>query len=211
MSEPIVKIRSYRSVFLLSLLLLASCTTLKRCAYEGIARDSWQLPERVIQSLEIQPGARVADLGSGSGYFTFRLARTVGPTGKVYAVDVDEGLNRDLLQRAQKGGFENIETIQATPEDPLLPVSGVDWIFSVNTYHHLQNRARYFTGVKKYLRAGARIAIIDFNEEGWIQSLGHYTPAAVIKNEMAEAGYRLEREFDFLPKQNFLIFSNTGP
>jgi len=194
-------------LFLVGLCVLTSCAKLKSCAYEGINRDSWQHPEKVIASLGIPPGAVVADLGSGGGYFTFRLAQTVGPKGKVYAVDVDEGLNRELSQRAQKEGFQNIEVILASAEDPRLPESGVDLIFTSNTYHHLRERTQYFANLKKYLRPGARIAIIDFNQEGWLQSLGHYTPGEVIKKELSAAGYRLEREFDFLPKQNFLIFA----
>src|SRR5262249_8042116 len=78
---------------LLVVALSAGCTRMKRFAYEGFLRDRWQHPERVIASLGLQPGAAVADLGSGGGYFTFRLARAVGPTGKVYAADVDQDLN----------------------------------------------------------------------------------------------------------------------
>jgi ubiquinone/menaquinone biosynthesis C-methylase UbiE len=192
-------------------LLLVGCTTLKRCAYEGLGRDGWQQPERVVQSLEIRQGDHVADLGSGGGYFTFRLAQAVGPSGKVYAVDIDEALNRDLRQRVQKENRKNIEVIHAKPDDPLLPENGVDLIFTSNTFHHIQNRVDYFSNVRKYLRPKGRIAIIDFNQEGWIQSLGHYTPTDVIKKEMASAGYRLQREFDFLAKQNFLIFSPKTP
>jgi arsenite methyltransferase len=200
-----------RSVLLIALLLLAGCTTLKRCAYEGFGRDSWQQPEKVVQSLEIRPGDHVADLGSGGGYFTLRLAQAVGPNGKIYAVDVDEALNRDLQQRVQKENHKNIEVIQAKPDDPLLPKSGVDLLFTSNTYHHIQNRANYFANLRKYLRPKGRVAIIDFNQEGWVQSFGHYTPADVIKKEMESAGYRLQREFDFLAKQNFLIFSPQTP
>ena len=196
--------------FLVGLCVLTSCAKLKSCAYEGINRDSWQFPEKVIASLSIPPGAVVADLGSGGGYFTFRLAQAVGSKGTIYAVDVDEGLNRELLQRAQKEEFKNIAVILANAEDPLLPGSGVDLIFTSNTYHHIRERTRYFANVKKYLRPNGRIAIIDFNQEGWIQSFGHYTPADVIKKDMSAAGYRLEREFDFLPKQNFLIFAGSN-
>jgi ubiquinone/menaquinone biosynthesis C-methylase UbiE len=203
--------RRWRSTVLVAFLLLAGCTALKRCAYEGGNRDSWQKPEEVIQALALKPGDRVADLGSGSGYFTFRLARAVGPTGKVYAVDVDEGLNRDLAGRAKRDGYGNIEVILAEPGDPRLPESSVDLFFTSNTYHHLENRARYFTTLRSTLRPGGKVAIIDFNREGWIQSLGHYTPAEDIKREMNEAGYELEREHDFLTKQSFLVFVPRAP
>ncbi|MFQ5904191.1 MAG: class I SAM-dependent methyltransferase [Candidatus Binatia bacterium] len=201
-------LRALRSFVLLAVVLFAGCTTLKRCAYEGIGRDKWQHPERVVRSLGIRPGDHVADLGSGGGYFTFRLAKAVGPTGRVYAVDVDEGLNEYVANRAQQEGHANIEVILAKYHDPLLPASGVDLIFTSNTYHHIKNRVSYFANASKYLRAKGRVAIIDFNGKGWFQSLGsHYTPSDIIKREMKEAGYSFEREFDFLPKQYFLVFS----
>lgn len=197
-----------RSAILLALLLFAGCTTLKRCAYEGLGRDQWQKPDQVVLALRIKPGDRIADLGSGGGYFTFRLAQAVGPGGKVYAVDVDEGLLDYVRARAREEGYANIEAILAKHDDPLLPVSGVDLIFASNTYHHLKERVRYFAGAKKYLSETGRIAIIDFNEKGWLQEWsGHHTPSEVIKKELQAAGYRLEREFDFLPRQYFLIFS----
>ena len=200
--------KSAGSLFLLVVLLLASCTSLKRCAYEGINRDEWQKPDEVIRGLGIRPGDRIADLGSGGGYFTFRLARATGPTGKVYAVDVDKGMNDYVANRARQEGHSNIEVILAKPDDPLLPESGVDIIFTTNTYHHLENRPAYFANATKYLRQDGRIAIIDFSGKQWFEFFGgHYTPREVIKREMKEAGYVLQREFDFLPKQYFLVFS----
>jgi ubiquinone/menaquinone biosynthesis C-methylase UbiE len=190
----------------LMLVLLAGCTTLKQCAYEGFNRDRWQQPDKVIESLQIRPGDRAADLGSGSGYFTFRLARAVGPEGKVYAVDIDQDMNRALAERAKKEGFANVEVILAKPDDPLLPPPGVDLIFTSNTYHHIQDRVRYFANLKKYLHGGGRIAIIEFNRNAWLPG-GHYTPSEVIKKEMEQAGYALQREFDFLDRQSFLIFA----
>jgi len=201
-----------RALFILSVALLAGCTALKQCAYEGFNRDEWQHPERVIASLDLEQGQHVADLGSGSGYFTFRLAEAVGRTGKVYAVDVDPEMNEVVTQRAKDGGFDNIEVILAKYDDPSLPESGVDLIFSSNTYHHLEDRVAYFARAAKYLRPNGRVAIIDFNGEGWLHKLlPHWTAAVVIEGEMKEAGYSLDRRYDFLPKQHFLIFSAGTP
>lgn len=204
--NPPMRLRKRRALALAFLLLAAACTTLKRCAYEGFDRESWQRPDEVIAALALRPGATVADLGSGSGYFTLRLARAVGHGGKVFAVDIDAALNRELEERARREGLHNIETILARPDDPALPRT-VDLLFTCNTYHHLKDRAAYFARAKRYLAAGARVAIIDFHRGGWIESLGHYTEPALIQREMAAAGYRLEREFDFLPKQSFLVFA----
>lgn len=200
-----------RLSFLLVFLLLAGCTKLKQCAYEGVGRDEWQKPDEVIRSLAINPGDHVADLGSGGGYFTFRLAKAVGPSGKVYAVDVDKGLNDALAKRAKQEGIANVEVILAKVDDPLLPKSGVDLIFTSNTYHHLQDRARYFANAKKYLRSTGHVAIVEFNGTGWIEGMpGHHTAKEAIASEMKAAGYTLQKDFDFLPRQHFLIFSKSS-
>lgn len=197
-----------RALILLLALALAGCTALKRLAYEGFNRDEWQKPEEVIRALRIQPGQFIADLGSGSGYFTFRLARAVAPGGKVYAVDVDEGMNQYVMAQARERGLANIDVILPKRDDPLLPASGVHMIFSTNTYHFLENRAAYFDSASKYLRPGGRVVIIDFSSRQWFDIFGaHYTPGDVIKSEMKKAGYTLQQEFDFLPKQHFLVFS----
>ncbi len=183
--------------------LLTGCTELKRRAYEDPERASWQFPGRVIESLALQPGDRVADLGSGSGYFTFRLAEAVGPAGRVYAVDIDEDMNELVEDRAREKGIDHVETILARKHDPRLPESGVDLILAVNSYHHLENRTDYFKNVARSLRPGGRVAIIDFREEAF----RHHTQKKVLLREMKEAGYRVARDFDFLPRQNFLIFT----
>jgi len=196
--------RSFLALF--ALLALSACTHVKQCAYEGFGRDEWQKPDEVIRALAIGPGDRVADLGSGGGYFTFRLAKAVGPTGKVYALDVDKGLNDALARRAKDEGYANIEVVLAEPGDPRLPAP-VDLIFTSNTYHHLQNRSAYFANVKRYLKPAGRIAIVEFNGAGWIESMGHHTPKETILSEMKAAGYGLQQDLGFLPRQHFLIFS----
>ena len=203
--------RPFAAAALAALVLLAGCTTLKKWTYEGFGRDAWQQPEKVVQSLALKPGDRIADLGSGGGYFTFRLSRAVGPTGKVYAVDVDKDMLEDLAERAKKDGYGNVETVLGKYDDPSLPEPGVDLIFTSNVYHHIDARAKYFAGAAKYLRPDGRIAIVDFNGKHWSATfIGHYSPVELIKKEMDEAGYRLEREFDFLDRQSFLVFSRKA-
>jgi ubiquinone/menaquinone biosynthesis C-methylase UbiE len=199
--------RRFQFQVLLSLILLAGCASLKQCAYEGLSRNEWQQPEKVIESLAIKPGDRIADLGSGSGYFTFRLAKAVGPAGKVYAVDIDPDMTQLVEKQAKEKNAANVEVVLAKPNDPLLPAPEVDLIFSVDTYHHIQNRVHYFANIKKYLRPNGRVAIIDFDRRAWIEGLlRHYTPSEFIKREMENAGFRLDREFDFLDRQSFLVF-----
>lgn len=193
---------------ILPLFISAGCGGLFRLFLNSPWRARWQQPEAVIQSLALQPGARVADLGAGGGYFTFRLADAVGPTGKVYAVDVDKGSLDYIARRAQKQGYTNVETILAKYDDPLLPKGDVDLIFTCDTYHHLENRTAYFASATRYLRPGGRIAIIDLNGSSWFAKLfGHWTPKDTIRSEMEAAGYQLNGDFDFLSRQNFQVFT----
>ena len=187
-------------------ILVTGCTALKQCAYEGFSRDEWQQPDKVIQSLGIQPGSIIADLGSGSGYFTLRLANAVGPTGKVYAVDVDSAINEALKERAKRERADTVIVVSAKPNDPQLP-EPVDLIFTSNTYHHIDNRIAYFAALIKHLRPSGRLAVIDYDRTAWLEGLwGHYTPREFIKRELEQAGYELQNDFDFLERQSFLIF-----
>jgi ubiquinone/menaquinone biosynthesis C-methylase UbiE len=171
-------------------------------------RARWQQPEAVIQSLSIRPGDRVADLGAGGGYFTFRLADAVGPRGKVYAVDVDTGSLDYIARRAQEQGYANIEVILAKYDDPLLPEGGVDLIFTCNTYHHLENRTDYFASAARYLRPDGRVAVIDLNGKSWFHKLfGHWTAKETSRGEMEAAGYSLTNDFEFLSRQTFQVFT----
>jgi ubiquinone/menaquinone biosynthesis C-methylase UbiE len=193
---------------LLACCLLASCSKLKQWAYEGVNRDQWQQPEKVIAALQIRPGDQVADLGAGGGYFTFKLAKAVGPTGKVLAVDIDGEMIDLIADRARKESVANVETIVARVDDALLPEGGVDLIFTSNTYHHIGNRVAYFAKLRGYLRPGGRIAVIDFDRRAWLEGLlQHYTPSEFIKREMEQAGYVLQEELNFLDRQSFLIFA----
>ena len=147
------------------ILVATNLPELKRAMYEPGDRDGWQQPERVILSLGLSGGERIADLGSGGGYFSFRFARAVGPKGVVYAVDVDAGMNDLVLADALEQGLMNVVTVLAADDDPRLP-EPVDWLFTSNTYHHLDDRPAYYTRVREsYLRPGGRVAILDFSPD----------------------------------------------
>ena len=187
--------------------LTTGCSNIDRLIYAGWDRDSWQQPDRVLRELGLREGDRVADLGAGGGYFTFRLAGTVGRTGRVYAVDVDQGMVAYLAAAAAKQGISQVETVLAAYDNPRLPEDGVDLIFVCDTYHHLAERTAYFERAARYLRPGGRVAVIDYNGNGWFaKHFGHYTPRDVILQEMQSAGYRLERSYDFIDRQSFLVF-----
>lgn len=204
-----------RSILLVFLLLVAGAAAfwwfrpgLRRAAYEGVDRETWQQPDRVLRELEIAPGQAIADVGAGSGYFTFRFAGAVGPLGKVYAVDIDPEMTEYIARQAGARGLAHIETVPAAVDDPKIP-QPVDLIFVSNTYHHLQNRADYFRRVQRYLRPGGRVAIVEYSgRDNWFaRFFGHSTSAETIRSEMRAAGFQLAVQHDFLAQQHFLIFA----
>jgi len=192
---------------LMVLLLLSGCSAeMKARAYARGDRDSWQQPERVIGELGISSGQSIADVGSGGGYFTFRLSEAVGPKGRVYAVDVDADMNERLERLASKRGTRNVTTVLADYDDPKIPEL-VDMIFTSNTYHHIEERVAYFQRAAHYLKPSGRLAILEYKRQGFLQRfLGHATEADVIEAELKEAGYTLSAKHEFIEQQSFLIF-----
>jgi ubiquinone/menaquinone biosynthesis C-methylase UbiE len=198
-----------RAWALLGVTLCLGCGGVKRCLYEGVGRDDWQKPDEVVALLDIREGSRVADLGAGGGYFTFRLADAVGEAGRVYAVDVDESMLAYLRERAAREGRDNVEVVHGTFDDPQLPDGEIDLLFTSNTYHHIQNRADYFGRLLGDLAPNGRVAIVEFDDSGsWFsRTFGHHTVKAAITDEMERAGYRLTHDHDILDRQSFLVFA----
>jgi len=172
--------------------------------FDDPARDAWQMPDRVIAALACKPDRIVADIGSGTGYFTVRLARSVA---KVYGSDIEPGMVSYLARRASREGLANIVSVQASPDSPNLP-EPVDLILIVDTYHHIGKREAYFRRLTASLKPGGRIAIVDFkpdSPEGPPAEF-RFSPQQ-IESEMSAAGYTLAAKYDFLPRQNFLVFA----
>lgn len=172
-------------------------------------RDAWQKPHEVIEALGLKPDADVADIGAGTGYFSTRLAHMV-PKGRVYAVDTEPDMVKYLTERAKRAGLKNLIPVKATPSDSLLPRK-VDVAIMVDVYHHIDNRTDYFRKLAGSLKPGGRVAIVDFrmdSPEGPPKEVR--MPPDRIKAEMKSAGYDLVKEYDFLPKQHFLIFSRAA-
>jgi arsenite methyltransferase len=170
--------------------------------YQEPDRYTWQLPERVVKALKLESDMKVADLGSGTGYFTFRLAEAVGSSGKVYAIDINEEMNASIDKQTVTRQIENVKTVLAVEHDPLIPEK-VDLIFSVNAYHHLKDRAAYFRNAARYLKPEGRVAIIDFREGAF----RHFTKSQTLLEEFKAAGYALDKHHGFLSRQNFFVFS----
>jgi SAM-dependent methyltransferase len=173
--------------------------------FDDPARDAWQKPSEVIQALALPSDALVADIGSGTGYFAVRLARAV-PGGHVYGADLEPDMVKFLADRGRREGLANLTSVQAAPDSARLP-RPVDLVLVVDTYHHIAQRPDYFRRLRESLRAGGRVAIIDFLPDAPAGPPRDVRiAAAVVKEEMERAGYGLVTEHSFLPHQYFLVF-----
>ncbi|MBK5297208.1 MAG: class I SAM-dependent methyltransferase [Vicinamibacteria bacterium] len=176
-------------------------------ALDDPRRDAYQKPDEVVDALALKPGDLVADIGAGSGYFTLRFAPKVGPTGRVYAVDVSPDMVRHLNARVRDAKLTNVSTILAPPDDPLLPTR-VDLFVIVDVWHHVEDQAGYLAIMKRQLRPGGRVVMIDFHK----RDLPVGPPVAMkiaredLLAQMQAHGFTLAREHTFLPYQYFLVF-----
>jgi len=172
------------------------------------ARDAYQKPHEVITALKLKEGEVVADLGAGSGYFTFRLAHHVGETGRVYAVDVSPDMIVHLNRRIRDLQLKNVISILAAPDDPLLEDGSIDRFFICDTWHHIENHDRYLARMKKMLKPGGQVVMIDFKkaETAVGPPMEMRIDREELLREMNTNGFHLEAEHTFLPHQYFLIF-----
>ena len=174
-------------------------------SFDDPSRDAWQMPDRVIAALALKPGQIVADIGSGTGYFSVRLAKSAA-SPKVYGADIEPEMVKFLHDRAAKEGLNNVVAVQASAGSPNLP-EPVDLVLIVDTFHMIGGRETYFRELKKSLKPRGRVAIVDFkpsSPEGPPPEF-RLSPEK-IEAEMSQAGYKLLAQHDFLPRQNFLIF-----
>ena len=173
--------------------------------FDDPKRDAWQKPHEVIQALALKPDAVIADIGSGTGYFSARFANMV-PKGRVYGIDTEPDMVKYLAERAKREGLKNITAVTGAPGDARLPEKA-DLIIMVDVFHHIADRARYLKKLQGSLKPGGRLAIIDFrmdSPDGPPKS-ARIAPDRV-KTELKGAGYALIQEHAFLPNQYFLIF-----
>jgi len=128
---------------------------------DGIRRVEQLRVDEVIAALDLKPGDVVADIGSGSGVFTVAFARAVGPTGKVYAVDIDQEMIDFVLERARAEGLTNVEGVMGEYDDPKLPVTDADFAFYHRTLHMIEHRQAHLNATARYLAHDGRIVVVE--------------------------------------------------
>jgi len=180
---------------------------------EGPQRVATQKIDEVLSKLSLKPGMVVADIGAGSGLFSRPLAKAVTPTGKVYAVDIQQDLLDHINQRDKEENIGNIKTVLGEFDDPKLPAKDVDLAFINDVLHHIQHRAVYLKALGTYIKPTGRIAIIEMNKDD--PNTPHknqpelLVSRAEIEQWMSDAGFKLVQEHpDLFPGTKwFLVFS----
>ena len=161
-----------------------------------------------MDSLGVADGSVVADIGAGSGWFTIRLARRVGPQGLVYAEDVQKEMINAISRRVSREGLANVRAVLGQKNDPNLPPQSIDAALMVDAYHEIENRVAVLRNLARALKPQGRIGVVDFRLHGTGPgpSIEERVSPDVVVKDATEAGLRLIRQEPFLPYQYFLIF-----
>lgn len=159
-------------------------------------RDSWQRVPEVLSALAIDKGSRVADIGAGDGYFTRHLARAVGASGQVFAVEISQGALSRLRRLASDEGFDNIEVVEGEIDDPRLPKGSLDAVLVVNAYHEMTEHEAMLAGMFVSLKAGGRLVILDrsandVSDSRDRQVARHELSIELAEREIEEAGFEI--------------------
>ena len=171
-------------------------------------REREEEPDQVIAALDIRPGQTVADLGAGSGYFSFRMAPRVGSTGKILAVDIQEAMLATVRRRAQREGITNVIALRSTESDAKLPPASVDLLLMVDVYHELEYPREVMQSVVAALKPGGRVALVEYRKEDpriMIKEVHKMSERQIIK-EMTAVGLRHLQTVKTLPIQHLAIF-----
>jgi predicted methyltransferase len=175
---------------------------------ESPDRDEWQQPDRIMDALQIADGSRVADIGAGGGWFTVRLARRVGPNGRVFAQDVQREMVDSIRRRAADQGLANVETVLGSVEDPKLP-AGLDAVLIVDTYPAISEPVRMLRYVRDALAPHGLVGIVDFTKDGAGgpgPSIGERLDPDKVRRDAEAAGLVLRAHHTFLRYQYLLVF-----
>jgi ubiquinone/menaquinone biosynthesis C-methylase UbiE len=172
-------------------------------------RDQEEDPDRAIDVLKLQKGVAVADIGAGSGYITEKLSKKVGPMGKVYATDIQQGMIDLLSKRIAKRKLANVTPILSTQDDPRLPVESIDLALMVDVYHELSQPQLVLRHIKAALKPGGRLVLLEYRKEDPNIPIRpeHKMSVAEAKLEVEAEGFKLTTTNEDLPRQHILIFT----
>jgi ubiquinone/menaquinone biosynthesis C-methylase UbiE len=174
-------------------------------------RDEQEKPELVLKALNLKGGEAVADLGAGSGYFSFRIAPKVGSAGKVFAVEIQGEMLREIRQRAAAQGITNVEAVKGSETDPNLAAAAVDIVLMVDVYHELAFPYEVMMKIREALKPGGRVVFVEYRKEDPAVAIKevHKMSVEQIEKEMKVIGLKHVETIETLPIQHIVIFKKN--
>jgi SAM-dependent methyltransferase len=168
-------------------------------------------PEGALDAIGIRPGMIVADIGAGTGYMSLRLAKRVGPTGKVYANDIQPEMLSRLRQNADKARLKNIETVLGSDVDPKLPTGQLDLVLLVDVYHEFSQPQKMLRKIRETLKPAGRLVLLEYRKEDPAVPiiLVHKMTVEEVKKELEAERFIFSRVIESLPRQHILILTRA--
>ncbi len=175
-------------------------------------RESEEAPDQAIHLLGLRPGMTVADVGAGTGYMSLRMARRVGPTGKVYANDLQPEMLEKLRANSQREKLTNVETVQGTASDPNLPKNAIDLVLLVDVYHEFSEPQAMLDHIREALKPDGRLVLLEYRKEDPRVPIRpeHKMSVAEVRTEVEAEGYKLDQVIEKLPRQHIIIFKKSA-
>jgi ubiquinone/menaquinone biosynthesis C-methylase UbiE len=175
-------------------------------------RESEENPEGALDALGIRPGMVVADVGAGTGYMTLRLAKRVGPAGRVYANDLQPEMLRRLQQNAARAKIANIVPVVGEEGDPKLPAGKMDLVLLVDVYHEFSQPQKMIDKIRESLKPDGRLVLLEYRKEDPNVPIReeHKMSVAQVKAELEPQGLVLSQVIETLPRQHILILTKAG-
>lgn len=174
-------------------------------------REAEEAPSMLVKSLKLQPGMKVADIGAGSGYLSFMMAKYVGATGKVYAEDIQPEMLEIVKQKAEANGQKNVEPWLGTITDPKLPANSIDLMIMVDVYHEFDHPYEMVENMVKQLKPGGRLVFVEYRKEDANVpiKLVHKMSIAQVKKEMTVFPLTHKETIGVLPRQHIIVFTKN--
>jgi ubiquinone/menaquinone biosynthesis C-methylase UbiE len=177
--------------------------------FEREGRDAFDHREEIVAALGLKPGMAVADVGAGTGLFTRMFSRAIGPSGKVYAVDISEEFVEHVEKTARQQNVKNIVGVVCTPDSVALPPASIDLAFICDTYHHFEYPHKTMRSIHKALRPKGQVVLIDFHRIEGVSSewtLNHVRAGQdVFVKEITDAGFKQVEEKKGLLKESYFL------
>jgi ubiquinone/menaquinone biosynthesis C-methylase UbiE len=175
-------------------------------------REAEEHPDEALDALKIPKGAAVADVGAGVGYFTWRLAERVGPSGVVYGEDIQPEMIDQLRKNMQDRHLENVRAVLGTIVDAKLPKASLDLVLLVDVYHEFSEPEKMLDSIRESLKPGGRLVLLEYRGEDPKVAIRpeHKMTVEQVRAEVQPEGFKFDRSIEVLPQQHIIVFRRQG-